>query len=135
LIGSIHYEMDETGDAYRFCVALAEHAQQQGVEFRFDSEVSSLELRCGKVVAADTERERFVADRYVVAAGSYSTPLLKPIGVYLPVRPAKGYSITFDCPRDKGRLGIPLVDDDFHAVVVPKVRSGWRALLNSPDTI
>jgi D-amino-acid dehydrogenase len=119
LAGAIHYETDETGDAHRFCVSLAEHARQQGVEFRFGTEVSSLEARSGEVVAAVSGTERFVADRYVVAAGSYSTPLLKRIGVHLPVQPVKGYSVTFDRDAKASSLKIPVIDDDLHAAVVP----------------
>ena len=119
LAGGIHYETDETGDAYRFCVALTEQAKQQGVEFSFGTEVSSLEMRSGRVMAAVSQRERFVADRYVVAAGSYSTPLLRRVGVQLPVRPAKGYSVTFDEQPGRQSLGIPVIDDHLHAAVVP----------------
>ena len=119
LRGAIHYQADETGDAYRFCTALANHAQQQGVEFRFDTEVSSLQLGSGRVTAARSGKEHFVADRYIVAAGSYSTPLLRGIGIRLPVRPVKGYSVTFEHAAGDESLRIPIVDDDFHAAVVP----------------
>lgn len=119
LVGAIHYRTDETGDAYRFCVALAEQARRQGVEFRFGAEVSALEMRSGRVTAVVSERERVVADRYVVAAGSYSTPLLQRVGVRLPVRPAKGYSITIDSHRSAQPLSVPVIDDHLHAVIVP----------------
>lgn len=119
LRGALYYETDETGDAYRFCVALADHARQQGVAFRFRTEVSSLEMRSARVTAVVSGRERFVADRYVVAAGSYSTPLLQHVGVRLPVRPVKGYSITFEGRRSQPPLSIPVIDDDLHAGVVP----------------
>lgn len=118
LAGALHYGIDETGDAHRFCVALADHARQQGVEFRFRTEVSSLDMRSGRVMAVVSERERFVADRYIVAAGSYSTPLLRRVGVHLPVRPAKGYSVTFDGHRGWESLSIPVIDDHLHAAVV-----------------
>jgi D-amino-acid dehydrogenase len=119
LAGSIHYGADETGDAYRFCVALSDYTRQQGVEFRFRTEVSSLEMRSARVMAAVGERERFVADRYIVAAGSFSTPLLRHLGVHLPVRPVKGYSATFDRHSDQHSLRTPVIDDHLHAVVVP----------------
>jgi D-amino-acid dehydrogenase len=119
LAGAIHYESDETGDAYRFCVGLAEHAQKEGVEFRFGTAVSSLEMRSDRVMAAVSEAERFVADRYIVAAGSWSTPLLRPIGIHLPVQPAKGYSVTFDDSQRRPSLSIPVSDDQLHAAVVP----------------
>jgi len=119
LVGGIHYENDETGDAYRFCVGLAEQARRRGVQFRFRSEVSSLETRAGQVLAVLSGRERLGADRYVVAAGSYSMPLLRRVGIHLPVRPVKGYSVTFERPPDRDSLRIPVVDDELHAVVVP----------------
>lgn len=119
LVGALHYPVDEVGDGYRFCVALADHAREQGMEFRFRTEAVSLEVRAGRVTAVVTGRDRLVADRYIVAAGSYSTPLLRRVGVRLPVRPAKGYSLTFDDPQGRSALRIPVIDDELHAAVVP----------------
>jgi len=119
LAGAVYYSIDESGDAYRFCVVLAEHARRMGVEFRFGCEAARLETHRGSVAAIVTQRERLTADQYVIAAGSYSTGLLRDIGIYLPVQPAKGYSITFNHYEAQPRLTIPLVDDDLHAVVVP----------------
>lgn len=119
LSGVIHYEADEVGDAHQFCVALADRARKDGVEFCFDTEVSSLEMHAGRVTAVRSDRTRFVADRYVVAAGSYSTLLLRQAGVRLPVRPAKGYSVTFDHAHDAQSLQLPIIDHHLHAVIVP----------------
>jgi D-amino-acid dehydrogenase len=131
LAGAIRYEGDETGDARRFCVALATQAQNQGVEFRYSTEVSWIETRAGKVEAVFAGTERIAADRYVVAAASYSAPILKEAGVRIPVRPAKGYSVTFDQRSDsQSALRIPIVDDDLHAVIVPlgdKLRAAGTA--------
>jgi len=118
LSGAIHYESDETGDAHRFCQTLAAHAAQLGVQFRFDTHVTSLAMQSGRVAAVLCGSERFTADRYVVAAGSYSTPLLRNIGVQLPVRPAKGYSVTFERSAN-APLSVPVLDDAFHAAIVP----------------
>lgn len=119
LAGAIYYLADETGDAYRFCMALAAIAQTQGVEFRFRTAVSSLEARSGQVTAIVSGRERFIADRYVVAAGSYSTQILRGVGIHLPVTPAKGYSVTLEDSRIRPSLGMPLIDDHLHAAIVP----------------
>jgi len=116
LAGAIHYPADETGDAHRFCGALAELARQRGVNFSFGTSVSRFEVSSGRVVAMQTEQERLIAEQYVVAAGSYSTALLQALGVQLPVRPAKGYSVTFEGSRT---LRVPIVDDDMHAAIVP----------------
>jgi D-amino-acid dehydrogenase len=119
LAGALHYGSDEIGDAYRFCLALADCARQRGVEFRFRTEISSLEVQAGRVTGVKSSRERFVADRYIVAAGSYSARLLRHIGVRLPVQPCKGYSVTTNCPPGRRMLSIPVIDDQLHAAVVP----------------
>ena len=89
---------------------LAEHAKVAGVEFHFRTEVTGLAMRGGHISAVVTERGRFEADQYVVAAGSYSTPLLATVGLPLPVRPVKGYSITFDNPGNRCPLAMPIAD-------------------------
>jgi len=66
-----------------------------------------------------TERERFVADQYIIAAGSYSTLLLRQAKVRLPVCPAKGYSVTFENSSDRPTLNRPVIDYFLNAAVVP----------------
>lgn len=122
LAGGIHYPLDEIGNAYKFCVSLADHARRAGVEFRFRTPVTGIEVRQGNVAAVSSGQTRFTADRYVVAAGSYSPLLLKTLGLKVPIRPAKGYSITFEHPRLEQSFSLPVCDDDFHAVVVPLER-------------
>ncbi len=119
LAGAIHYPADEIGNAYKFCVGLADHARAAGVDFRFRTPVTGIETRQGKITAVRSGDQRFTADSYIVAAGSYSPLLLKQLGIMVPVRPAKGYSLTFERPFPDTPFSIPVSDDDFHAVVVP----------------
>lgn len=119
LVGSIHYTVDEVGDAYRFCVALAGCARGRGVKCYFGTEVSSLEMRAGHVNAVISDGRRFEADQYIVAAGSHSAGLLRDCGVHVPIQPVKGYSISFDRTKDHPLPRIPVVDDRLHAVAVP----------------
>jgi D-amino-acid dehydrogenase len=133
IAGGIHYPEDEVGNAYRFCEALANQASQAGVRFLFSKAVSSLRMRDGALAGVGCGSDLFEADRYVFAAGSYTPPLLRQIGVKVPVYPAKGYSVTFDVPQDRPLLSVPtfdvpqdrpllsvpVVDDHLHAGVVP----------------
>ena len=119
LAGGIHYPVDEIGNAYRFTVALADHARIGGVQFRFGTPITGIEVRQGKVAAVLSGADRFTADCYVVAAGSYSPLLVSQLGIRVPVRPAKGYSLTFERPKLAPSFRLPICDDDFHAVVVP----------------
>jgi D-amino-acid dehydrogenase len=119
LAGAVHYAMDEVGNAHQFCRTLADHAAAKGVRFRFGQSVDLIETRNGRVSALICGGETLRGDAYVIAAGSYSTLLARTGGINLPVRPAKGYSITLPDRTDKPALGIPLVDDALHTVVVP----------------
>lgn len=119
LAGAIHYPSDEIGNAYKFCTGLADHARRAGVEFRFSTVVTGIEVRHGKATAVVSGDKRYTADRYVVAAGSYSPLLLEGPGLKVPVRPAKGYSLSFERPSPETPFYVPVVDDDFHAVVLP----------------
>ena len=119
LVGALHFANDEAGDAHRFCMALAERARESGVQFRFRTAITAIESRGHHVTAFAAGQERIRADQYIVAAGSYSTPLLEGVGVSLPVRPAKGYSITLDRLHGEARPRIPIADDQFHAAIVP----------------
>ena len=123
LAGAIHYQADRTGDAYRFCAALAEHGRRCGIEFHFDTAVLRLESQSGSVTAVQSSRGHFAADRYIIAAGSYSARLLHPLGIHLPIQPVKGYSITLDDPAREPWLKIPVVDDGLHAALTPLGRA------------
>jgi D-amino-acid dehydrogenase len=119
LKGGLHYQCDEIGDAHRFCVELTESARRCGVDFQFGTEVTCLRLHRKRVVGVECRKRQFVAEHYIVAAGSYSSLLLRPLGVELPVRPAKGYSITAAADPAQAGLRIPVIDDQMHAAVVP----------------
>ncbi len=99
LVGGIYSASDESGDAWLFTEALARRAEGRGVGFRWNVTLEALEAAAGRIVAAhgrDAAGEPLTieADAYVVALGSYSPLLLRPLGVRLPVYPVKGYSAT-----------------------------------------
>ena len=55
----------------------------------------------------------------MLAAGSYTWPLAKLIELNVPVRPAKGYSLTVPLGQSTVRPRFAVVDDALHAAVVP----------------
>ena len=52
------------------------------------------------------------ADRYVMALGSYSPLLMKPLGITLPVYPAKGYSATLTLAEGSVAPMVSVTDDE-----------------------
>jgi D-amino-acid dehydrogenase len=136
--GSVHFSDDERGDAHLFCAALAERLARRGVTFAFNADVSGLACAQGRITAIETAEGPITADAYVLAAGSYSTPLTDALGVRLPVRPAKGYSLTLHCPGNPHVPTMPISDNSVHAAVTPidatRVRIAGTAEFAGLDT-
>ncbi|HWR86873.1 MAG TPA: FAD-dependent oxidoreductase, partial [Acidiferrobacterales bacterium] len=64
-----------------------------------------------------TDCDDLMADAYVLACGSYSPLLLKPLGIKLPVYPVKGYSITVPITNDAGAPQGTLTDETYKVVI------------------
>jgi len=105
IVAGLHIPDDETGDCYQFCQQLTRLAQKAGVTFKFNVQIESLLSNDSNIIGVNTSIGELSADAYVVALGSYSAGLLKPLGIKLPVYPVKGYSLT-----------LPLVNEAFAPV-------------------
>ncbi|WP_089417953.1 D-amino acid dehydrogenase [Vitreoscilla filiformis] len=108
---------DESGDACVFTQKLAQRCAERGVRFLWEHDVLGLETTGGEISAVrvadrlSRASRRLVADQYVVAMGSYTAPLLRPIGVDLDIYPAKGYSATLRLKRPDAASVVSLLDD------------------------
>jgi len=138
IVGSVHFRDDERGDAHQFCTALAERLSARGVTFAFKTAVNGLAAGPGRITGIETTGGKITADAYVLAAGSYSTPLGSALGLRLPVRPAKGYSLTLHCKGNPHAPSMPLSDNSVHAAVTPiddaRVRIAGTAEFAGLDT-
>ena len=94
IAGGLRLPGDETGDCFKFTNSLSEMAAAAGVTFRYGVAIERLEAEGGRIVAVQTAQGRVTADAFVLALGSYSPLLARPLGIKLPVYPVKGYSIT-----------------------------------------
>ncbi len=94
IVGGLRLPGDETGDCFKFTGALAAMAAERGVQFHYSEAIRSLVIESGRVAGVETDHGRITADRYVLALGSHSAAMLRPLGLKLPVYPVKGYSIT-----------------------------------------
>ncbi|HEY5366114.1 MAG TPA: D-amino acid dehydrogenase, partial [Casimicrobiaceae bacterium] len=142
LAGGIFTARDESGDAYVFTVRLAALAAARGVRFRWSTTVTALiaegERIAGvQVTAANGAGEMLDADAIVVALGSYSPFLLKPVGVRCLVYPAKGYSMTIDVGEHAGAPVVSLTDLAWKVVLTRlgnRLRVAGTAELSGYDT-
>ena len=94
LSGALRLPNDQTGDCQMFTQKLAEMAKQLGVEFRFGQNIQRLDAVGDRINGVWIDGKLEQADHYVLALGSYSPQLLKPLGIKAPVYPLKGYSLT-----------------------------------------
>lgn len=102
---------DGTGDAARHARAALAAFQQLGGVARFGERVQEVLARSGQAVGVRTQRSELRADAVVVATGLDSRPLLRPLGIDLPIFPVAGYSITYENVRGplptRGAVSIP----------------------------
>jgi D-amino-acid dehydrogenase len=122
LAGAVHFPRDETGDAHAFVQALTDHAQSGTLACHWNCEVSNLIEAGGRLVAIRLSNgEEIEGDAVVLATGAHVPALAREAGVRLPVRPAKGYSITYphQAATGQSRLTLPIIDDALHAAVTP----------------
>ncbi len=138
VVGGTYTAGDESGDARQFTETLARHAAARGVRFRYGESVTALQVEGGKLSGVRmASGERVSADITVLALGSYSPLLLKPLGIGLPVYPAKGYSVTLALPDGVAAPVVSLTDDG-HKIVISRLgqtlRVAGTAEFNGYDT-
>src|SRR5690606_12367801 len=129
-VGGLRLPNDETGDCYKFTLALAKLAEARGVAFQYDTEIHSIQLGGGRITKVETSRGDVVADAYVVALGSYSPQLVAPLGLKLPVYPVKGYSVTVPIVDGEKAPQSTLLDESFKIAITrlgDRIRVGGMA--------
>lgn len=112
LVGAIYAPGDQSGDAYQFTDRLSAVCRQAGVSFRFGEMIDRIDIEGGRVRGVVTCAGRIEADAVVVALGSYSPLILRPLGIKLPVYPAKGYSVTIPVGPGDTAPKTALIDDE-----------------------
>ena len=135
-VGALRLPGDETGDCFKFTNRLAEMAEALGAKFRYNTSIEGIEVSGGKVSGVRTSAGTLTADHYVMALGSFTPQLLKPIGIHIPVYPVKGYSITVPITDAKFAPESTIMDES-HKVAVTRlgdrIRVGGTAELAGFD--
>lgn len=101
LAGGIYTPGEATGDCHRFCQALQGLlAGLPNVQMALGREVRALVSEGQQVIAVRTDQGDIPADTVVVAAGMSSVPLLRPLGINLPLYALRGYSLSVPMGAD-----------------------------------
>lgn len=125
IVGGTYTPSDESGDACTFTQALAKLCAARGAEFLYSHDIVALNSTGGAIDSVtvrpvstgatgqnDAQQTRVIkGDHVVVACGAYSAPLLRSVGVDLPIYPGKGYSATFKLLRPEQAPQVSMIDD------------------------
>ena len=136
ILGGLRLPGDETGDCFKFSQALAAMAAQLGVQFHNGVDIRALLTEGGKISGVLTSQGEWKADAYVMAMGSYSPLLLRPVGIDIPVYPVKGYSITLPVTDAAGAPESTVMDETFKVGITrlgDRIRVGGTAELAGYD--
>ena len=125
IVGGTYTASDESGDARVFTQKLAALCAAKGAEFLYGHDVIQLNksqntIKSIAIQAVNTKARGqnkgqkprvLVADAFVVACGSYTAPLLRTVGVDVPIYPGKGYSATFKILKPELAPNVSVIDD------------------------
>jgi D-amino-acid dehydrogenase len=132
-LGGLRLPGDETGDAHVFTQELAKLAAAAGVTFRQGVTIRRLLAEGGRITGVETDQGTLTADRYVVALGSFSTGLMRPLGIPIPVYPVKGYSITVPITNPDAAPVSTVMDESYKVAITrlgDRIRVGGTAELS-----
>lgn len=136
-IGGLRLPHDETGDCQLFTNRLAQHCETLGVKFKYGVAIDELLGDEHKITGVRVGDSVLKADCYVLALGSYSPAMLKPLGIDLPVYPVKGYSMTATI-ADEQKAPVSTIMDETYKVAITRfdnrIRVGGMAELAGYDT-
>jgi len=125
LAGATFSAEDESGDANKFAREVARLCQARGVGFLMNHTITALRTAGGvrgeeidHVEATDPDGgfRRIRGDAYVLALGPMSPLIAAPLGVRLPIYPAKGYSVTMPVKDESAANRVSLTDDEYKLV-------------------
>jgi D-amino-acid dehydrogenase len=126
IVGGDYTATDESGDVYKFTTGLARKAADSGVNFQFNTSITRLlsegsgasaKISGVEIIDADGRHKILRADSFVLAMGSFSVPLVKPLGIDLMIYPGKGYSATYKIKNPEVAPSVSLTDDGYKLVV------------------
>ena len=117
IFGGTFTPSDESGDACVFTQKLAQACIARGATFLYGHDILGLQREgqaIGSVQIANVrtgQKAVLKGDAFVAAMASYTPQLLKPLGEFLNIYPAKGYSATLRLKKPEQASVVSLLDD------------------------
>lgn len=133
LAGALYLPNDHTGDCHLFTTRLAVLCREKGAKFVFNTSIDALENDGRQITGVRAGGVLYQADAYVCALGSFSRPLLKQVGLNVPVYPVKGYSLTVPIHNHAEAPRSTIIDETYKVAITrfnERVRIGGMAELS-----
>jgi D-amino-acid dehydrogenase len=134
--GGLRLLEDQSANCFVFVNKLVQECKKLGVNFEYGVEINNIQTLNGNVSCIETRSGNYTADNYVIALGADSPLLLKPLGIFLPIYPVKGYSITLPVKEDIDAPQGSLLDETYKVAITrlgDNVRVAGIAELNGYD--
>ena len=116
VLGAVYYTCDSHSTPNDFMSKFSNWLEEKGVQFQLEEKVTSIEVNGENVTGLTTDKNRYDADLFVVAAGSWSQDLMKQLGLKISLQAGKGYSI--DVHRKTG-ITIPTILAEGKVAITP----------------
>lgn len=123
VVGGLYWPNDAHLRPDRYVAALAARARDAGVVIREQTEVAGFDRSGGHISGVRVGQETWSAGTVLLAAGAWSPPIARDLGLRLPIQPGKGYSITYSRPPQTPRCPLVLAEP---RVCVTTWGSGFR---------
>ena len=108
--GGVHYPLDCNIDPVLFMDLMKKYLVQNGVNINYNKPVTEIVVNNNKVESVKSNDESWSADYVVLSAGSFSSKLVKQIGLKMPLMGGKGYSYTLEPSQKKPSVPAILIE-------------------------
>ncbi len=98
--GAILFKKNAHFDSRKVMSELKKHLEQEGVEFILNERVEQLDIRNDKIKYIITSNGNQYRPEHTIMSTGYQTLLANQCKKDLMMTPAKGYSITFEMPKE-----------------------------------
>jgi D-amino-acid dehydrogenase len=115
-LGAAYFECDHHSTPHEFMTELKTHLTNSGVKIFNNETVEDIKIKNNIINSVKTDKQEFIIDEVVMAAGSWTGILAKKLGVKLLLQAGKGYSINTEI--DTG-ITIPAILAEAKAAVTP----------------
>lgn len=116
-LGAVHYKTDAHLSPHLFLKFLKEEVLKMKVKLLANTEIIDFKLNHTSIQEVKTPIGSIKADSFVMAAGSWSSQLLKKLEIKLALLPGKGYS--FDVSRTQNLPSVPAILCEGKVAVTP----------------